>query len=268
VEHPAYSKELLTYIDILGFSDLIKESITTPSKIAEIEALLEQLIQIGDTARRHPKHSGQRFGSFNFSDLIVRSTSIESGMVWHDVVDWELFYLADQQMNLATQGVLLRGGISIGDIYVSAETRGSKRILFGPALVRSYKLESNYAIYPRIVIDRALIVEAEERGLMPVIGDFIRRGEDGVYFLDYFFAACINGLLLFPERDDVRAQINSHRKAIEMMIGGNQTRDERIRQKQVWLTLYHNSTVRRFVERIGRDRLGSTVELMLPDDLA
>ncbi len=257
----AYSTVLVSYIDILGFQQLINESQTNASKIAEIQSLLEQLNQLGDTARRHPKHSGQRFAPFNFSDLIVRSTTIENEMVWYDVVDWELFYLAGQQTNLVTQGVLLRGGVSIGNLFVSADYR----IVFGPALVRSYKLESDYAIHPRLVIDEAIVIEARSRGYFPGMGDFICRGEDGVYFLDYFFGTCISEAVLFPVIEDVRARIVAHRKAIEMAVNRTQSADERVKQKYVWLTLYHNSTVRRLAERLGSKRIGSIGELLAPD---
>jgi hypothetical protein len=100
------------------------------------------------------------FNSFNFSDLTVRSTRIPDDANIGDFVDWELFYLAANQLALATNGVLVRGGICIGDLFV----RAGKTMLFGPALVKAYKLESEYAVYPRIIIDRDLIWEAEKGG--------------------------------------------------------------------------------------------------------
>jgi hypothetical protein len=256
-----YSNALVSYVDILGFGDLVTESMTNVAKISQLRSILEELRKIGDTPKRHRKHSEERFASFNFSDLIVRSTTIASVMLWYDTVDWEFYYLAEQQMSLAIQGVWVRGGISIGDVYVSPENG----IVFGPALIRSYRLESAYAIYPRLVLDRGLVLHARDQGFLPGLDDYIRRGEDGVYFLDYLFCVCISETLLLPEIADVKARVNSHRRAIEMA-GNALGKDERVKQKHSWLALYHNSTVRRLQERLGPTRLQNIADLLLPED--
>lgn len=256
-----YFNAIVSYMDILGFADLVEETKTLPIKISEINRQLEALNRIGETARRKPKHPLQQFSFFNFSDLVVRSTSIESEMLLSDVVNWELFYLAEQQFQLLTSGVLLRGGISVGDLFASSD----KRIVFGPALIRSYLLERDYAIFPRFVIDNELVSTLRAKGFIAPLNDYIGRSEDGVYFLDYFFAVCISDNILFPDIEDVRAQIASHAKSIEMIANKYRTRGEKVKQKHSWLRIYHNSTVRRIAERIGPDKLGSISGLLISE---
>ena len=59
------------------------------------------------------------------------------------------------------EGVLIRGGMCIGEMLVADEG-----IVFGPGLVKAYDLESKYAVHPRIVIDRDLINDAEQQAIL------------------------------------------------------------------------------------------------------
>ena len=54
--------------------------------------------------------------------------------------------------------ILFRGGISYGDAYIDQE----RSMFFGPAVNEAYKLESETAIHPRIVIDSYVAEEVIE----------------------------------------------------------------------------------------------------------
>lgn len=109
--------------------------------------------------------------------------------------------------------IIFRGGISYGDAYIDSH----RSMFFGPAVNRAYKLESETAIHPRIVIDSCLADEVIENisqvkykiaakdsqyiaclgaGLMPSIpeaGDgIIEQDIDGKYIFNY---------LHFPENN-------------------------------------------------------------------
>lgn len=56
------------------------------------------------------------------------------------------------QTKLITQGILVRGAISFGELF-SDDTHN---IVVGPGLINAYRLEAK-AIYPRIIIDRKII---------------------------------------------------------------------------------------------------------------
>lgn len=51
------------------------------------------------------------------------------------------------------KGILFRGAVVIGDLY------NDKIIIFGPAMLEAYELESKKAIYPRIIIEEDTILE-------------------------------------------------------------------------------------------------------------
>jgi hypothetical protein len=137
-------------------------------------------------------------------------------------------------------------------------------------LVKAYRLEREYAIYPRIVIDRDVIWEAEERGYIAHWQDYCLRGEDGAYFVDYFFGASLTGLEIgFPgDQPNARERIQAHRDMIVNFIE-ERTRaekgraSERIKQKWIWLALYHNSTIRRLKERLQRSPRGQDLDRFL-----
>lgn len=257
-----YTKTLVTYLDILGFAELVDRSRSSPAEISRIQHILAALNRVGSAGPRPHEYSESEiralFESFNFSDLTVRAIRVND-MQYAKFVDWELFYLAEHQLTLAAQGVLLRGGICMGDLLAVSE----QNLIFGPALVKAYRLESGYAIYPRIVIDRQLIFDADQAGYKASLQDYIARGENGAYFLDYLFGASITEYVL-GSPDVARQHIIAHRDMIEAAINDDiRTKDERLKQKYMWLGLYHNNGVKRLHDR--HPGMGSVSALFIPE---
>jgi hypothetical protein len=265
----AYSKALVSYIDVLGFGDFVAESRSDPSRISRIADLLTTMKEdFSAGGRTHRKPDGRKekiFNSFNFSDLIVRSTRMPYGADVGEFIDWELSYLGEKQFALARDGVLVRGGVCIGDLFV----RPDAGIVFGPALVKAYKLESQYAIYPRIIIDRDLIGDAHQQGYIEHWRDSFQRGEDGAYYLDYLFDFSLARYVLpEPEDPDPATFIEEHRNMIEAVIkNGIREKHERIRQKYMWLALYHNSAIGRLAKRLNPRLDRERDRLMIPENL-
>jgi len=100
-----YSKSLVSYIDVLGFENLVSETVKDPSKVATIASLLTTMQENLSARARVHRDSNEKvvkiFDSFNLSDLAVRSTRIPDGAIIGHFVDWELFYLAANQLALA-----------------------------------------------------------------------------------------------------------------------------------------------------------------------
>lgn len=141
----------------------------------------------------------------------------------------------------------------MGDLFV--DTLDPKNsIVFGPALVKSYRLKSTYAIYPRIVIDRDLIALAESGGYNSSFQDFYRRSEDGAYFVDYLFGRCAIGFTIPTPAGSPSPVflLDAHRKAVEAEIEYPVAqKDESIKRKCIWLALYHNRTLKLLRDRFG-----------------
>ena len=266
-ETASYEQALVTYIDILGFSDMIEESRKNRAEIAKLRERLTAMRRVADENTEHRNASGERinvlFDSMSFSDLVVRCTKIRDEPPWFILLMGELHYLATRQAALAAEGVLIRGGISRGDLLITPE----KTSVFGPALVRSYKLERELAIYPRIAVDQELATETRKIGLK-LLHDLIRRGEDGTYFLDYLYAALATRWEPPMPRNAREGLVEGHRRTIEAAIHNYaMQKDERLRQKHMWLALYHNETVKRLAEQLGAEQFGDTARFLISEDI-
>jgi hypothetical protein len=263
----SYKKTLVSYVDILGFSAMIEKSRKDPAEIANLRDRLTAMRRVAFENSEHRNSSGERikvvFDSFSFSDLVVRCTGIGDELPWFILLNAELHYLATRQISLAAEGVLIRGGISMGDLFINPE----KTTVFGPAFVRSYELESEQAIYPRIVVDRELVFEAKKENAWPLLRDLLLHGEDGTYFLDY-----LSGTLATkwdPPMNQAAREvlIGGHRRTIETNIRNNaKNKDERFKQKYRWLALYHNEVVKKLVDRPDAEQFSNAPELLISED--
>jgi hypothetical protein len=123
------------HIDVLGFADLIEQSRSDASTIAKIADLLEEIKAIsilGASPSSPPEKT--IFHSFKFSDMLVSSTEITTDVF--ELVDWGPFYLATLQISFAEGGVLIRGGICVGDqrrhkVSTRVAIRYSHDVVFG-----------------------------------------------------------------------------------------------------------------------------------------
>ena len=182
----------------------------------------------------------------SFSDSIVRIRKIETkanqrypkGLLFQ-----ELISLVHAQGQLIDFDILIRGGVSVGDIYIS----GGR--VFGPGLIDAYQLESKYALYPRIIIDPHLIQNYKTNKLLKakwhsvedeleIVGSLLRQGDDGMWFIDY--AAALEQELDEPEMYPIFLQ--RHR---EVILSGakNHVKLNAILSKFIWMANYHNQII-------------------------
>ena len=85
------------------------------------------------------------------------------------------------QNALLIQNILVRGGITYGDFFVDDV------MVWGKALIRAYKLESEIAIYPRIVLDPDVDIDRSvfECSNMPAISHALYKDDDGLEFINF-----------------------------------------------------------------------------------
>jgi hypothetical protein len=138
---------------------------------------------------------------------------------------------------------LVRGGVSYGNIYSSSDR------IFGPALVAAYELESKYALYPRIAVDPRLLEELKRNELLkavhhdladetPYIQNLIRKGNDGIWFVDYIraFERELDDPSMYPDLlREHRTLILDGAKRFSKLNG--------VMSKYLWLAVYHNTRV-------------------------
>jgi hypothetical protein len=241
-----YEKTLLTYLDIMGFKKLIDDSRRDASNVDLIIDILKKTQK--RAAITYPRFVSSRatvdaMKLRNFSDLILRVTPIGvSPISLKRAIEMECLILTSIQCELFLEsGILLRGAMYVDDLYFEDD------IVFGPALVNAYQLEDKVAVFPRIIIDpKSCLLHAEEP-LLPTIGEFIQRGDDGVYFIDYLHSFYKNMFVLSEFKGTESQSLAIHKRQVETKLKELAGTDDRLKQKGVWLALYHNSVLRRLM---------------------
>ncbi len=243
-----YENAIVTFIDILGFGAFVLNS--TAEETARVIESVEYF------TNPHKRFSDADEGAYEpivhiFSDTIIRIRPVERddnrryriGLLFHELLD-----IVHIQGELIAHGVILRGAVSFGQIFAS-ETR-----LFGPALIRAYELEKNCAIYPRVIIDPAVLTEFEQNVLLRsqdnrfedefnYIYEMLQEGDDAFWFVDYLRAveSEVDEPELYPRLllDHRQLIIN---KACELRLPNG------VIQKIMWLARYHNRLINSFID--------------------
>jgi len=168
-----YEQRIVAFVDVLGFSNLVYSK--TTGLISRYFHFVTHNFQ--EAVSKH----GFRF--LIVSDSIVLSAPDNKESLKLCVM---ILYRLQQKL-IEEEGILLRGGVSHGDLYMGTEDN----VMFGPALINAYKLESQ-AKYPRIILDRSFITRYydDTKELLSELV-WVRYHSSGGYvpdfvYLDYF----------------------------------------------------------------------------------
>lgn len=134
-----YKEKIVLFVDVLGFSNLVFNE--DSSKIQDYFSYVN--------AEFHAHLKKRRFNYLIFSDSLVISADKSN-----ENLSELIFLVGKIQYELFIKGILIRGAISLGNLYINK----TKNIIVGPGLINAYNLE-NVAKYPRIIIDRKIIPE-------------------------------------------------------------------------------------------------------------
>jgi hypothetical protein len=123
-----YQKAIVTFLDVLGFRDLVSNS--EASKVNDVLAELGRFAAPKQRSLNSADDDAPQI--ITFSDSVIRVRLIHTrtnrrypvGLVFYEVLD-----LLHAQGELIDKGILIRGGVTYGDIYVE------KNKIFGPALL-------------------------------------------------------------------------------------------------------------------------------------
>lgn len=179
-----YEKRVVCFIDILGFSNIIKK---TAKETTGVNISLQKIVNALNFIHFHFAELSFDYEGLiqlsQFSDSIVISFPLKnrSEMI---VLFKNIKYV--QVQLLSGYGILMRGGIVIGNVI------HNESLLLGPAMIDAYMLESKCAMSPRIVIDpkvvwqyRKAVKECEKKGMFDNEPTFIKDLDD-TYYIDYF----------------------------------------------------------------------------------
>jgi hypothetical protein len=246
-----YDLRYCAFVDILGFSELIRRI----SSGGMTPKALEQLLSIV-----HAPPSEYQVDLFEASDLRCQSISdavclsaacSEAGLA-------HLVYSLDQlTMRLLEEGFFVRGAIVKGRLF------HDDRMVFGEALVSAYRLESEVARYPRVMIERS--VSSDIQAFFRLHSnkttfamnevqflECLRQADDGPYYLnvlrEVWFALGAGSLL--DDRSVALARYNRMAEKIQERFSES-VDNPRHFEKVQWFAKYWNKET----ELTGKDLL-------------
>lgn len=241
-----YERRAVLFLDILGFKKLIDDH--------QEDLILSALEMPKELQEKYPFNGKTEMQISAFSDSIVISEVIQEN---HIGINRLVNYAGYVWWKFLAKGVLARGGIAVGDLY------HKNGILFGPAMNEAYKLESELAIYPRIVLSHEsqqclfneLKEEYKENALMLAVTlDIMRRDFDGVTYIHTLGISGATPPEILPEkeldpvtqsRSYISTEINAAKwGAVDVFLNQGRPSELRAKAKHDWLENYLNMTRR------------------------
>lgn len=239
-----YQRSIVTFIDILGFKDVV-----TTQSAEHIDKILDIINSTspsnsGDGDDEDVDHTEPTV--LSFSDSIIRVRNLESDdniafPIGHFF--YEVNSLVHMQMELVNQGILIRGGISIGNVFVA------KNRIFGPAFINAYELESKFANFPRIIVSPELVNSVGDDHLLinenhtpeeerAYLRNQLAIGDDGLCYVDYLRATRLE----LDDPDYYPKFLQRHKETI-LLQGKNHSLLSNVSYKYIWLASYHNKVI-------------------------
>lgn len=178
-----YEDRIIAFIDILGFSNIIKSTVKSQEKLNNLGSALSYIHDYFEKVKQSCQDPTILQLS-QFSDSIVISISMKHS---HEMLT--IFkHLKTIQINLLFKDILLRGGVVKGQLI------HNKDLLLGPGMINAYDLESKCALHPRIVIDPKVLWQfSRVDGIKQTkrLKDFdyektFAKETDGTAYIDYF----------------------------------------------------------------------------------
>ena len=168
---------LVCYLDILGGTKLIQNDIEN-KYLNEISELYETAIQ--QCRVRHIYHKERKVKIFSDNIVIAQEYADDMKFVQSFL---QLIHLL--QWLFLGRKILLRGGITLGDLFID------DTFVWGAALLAAYNIESSIALYPRVIIDDSLLKRLPRECIsqlytysdaLPFVDYFQLKGDDGGRF--------------------------------------------------------------------------------------
>lgn len=228
-----YEPMLVSYVDVLGFGELINTK--TAGEISRLLRIFNET-----TAPHRFKNQAKLPGlpeedQVSFSDLVLTCTPLK-GRGDRDTVFQQFTRIVHAQAILMLdEGILIRGGIAAG-----LATK-SYRKYFGPAVITAYEWEQRKPGHPRVMVDPSVMQRLSETNRdepyrrddqVEVIKSFLASDDDGNCYIDYLRVALY-------ESDDPAWVLKKHNELINRrlkLFADNPP----IREKYEWLRQYHD----------------------------
>ncbi len=221
-----YENRIVAFIDILGFAEIISK--TDKDGNEQINNLSKAFLRIRELLGidEPDEDAAPTREITQFSDSIVVSFAVNEDKEFRFLLE-ELLHL---QIELLKYDILIRGGIYYGSLV------HNDKLLFGPALVKAYRLESEAANSPRIILPKSI----NEFVAVETIKKLIANDEDDFFYLDYF--DCWNLELIFPSD---AAYVEHMMRLKTKIVEGLKIQKPGIYSKYGWMKSKWNKTIKK-----------------------
>jgi len=173
------TKHLIAYIDILSGKGLILND-SLDNNLNTINKIYNFALNFVNTMSQNSS-CDVKIKIFSDNILITLKPLKDDSYNVDIGVNNFLCLLSFLQIHALNENILLRGGVTVGDICIN------KVLAWGTGLISAIKLEEENAIYPRIIIDREadnifgnIYAKEPSRFNFPILQD-----HDGWRFIDY-----------------------------------------------------------------------------------
>lgn len=282
--HSEYRSCYVAFLDVLGFGTLVKRSLRDPdtfSKIVEVTRHVTSFSSGSKMTESGPCQMQIR----TFSDSFVCFTPIKPTNPHVNPICQVLFLVRYVHDYFVRLGFCIRGGVATGKMYwhtdwdISSQswncgapercrrTNMPSPITFGPGLNKAYKLESEKAKHPRVLVSGALARCVDQRSMCAspfgssgrLLRDLlIKDPEDHETYLDILHN-CVERktteqLLIDSNNFTIKSDDNaksSHKEIVKTVINlaKNSIDDNRLEpsviEKYKWLKKYACETAKR-----------------------
>ena len=235
---PRLQKSVVTFVDILGYRELIS---TTQTKRDSAD-LLKRLHSALSKSRQYidPEFRAAASSFYSakdksamraFTDNIVIGRPVRFDA--HIELAAALREISYFQLTMASHGFFVRGGVAIGSLYMDDIA------VFGSGLLEAYNAEVHAARDPRIVLAGSAqlavnrFLKSGDSGDITAFNSYVLRDLDGQYFVDYLST-------IFREDGGIHLnELQEHRRVVSEKLASH--RDEpSIWSKYRWVANYHN----------------------------
>jgi hypothetical protein len=237
---PTLRRSVLAFMDILGYSDLIR----APERVCKQEVTLRAIHAALRRGRGWLEDRGlspilRDMSAKDFYALKAFTDNVVIGWPVRDDAESEFgsafVKLGNFQFQMILAGFFVRGALAVGDAYVD------ETVVFGSALIEAYDGESTLARDPRIILTTSAVAAARQHlryygrpDLAPHVRDVL-RDSDGQWFINYL--ECV--LWAEQEQGPFYEEFLLHKAVVESKLRDH-SGNPGIWAKYAWVAGYHN----------------------------
>jgi hypothetical protein len=245
--NPRLRRSFCVFLDVLGFHSVMNPMAKPREAQVKFERYYNTLVR-----RIQRLSSGDGWEMKVFTDNIVLGSKCDVKEEWQF---FDLFFaIANHQLSMALEGLFVRGGLTVGPLFMD------QNVVYGPALLEAHRLENEIACYPRVVLsdDAKGFVQFQ----MCYHDDVENAPQSRAVLIDSDGRAFLNYLVAVGDRKRLQVRwkhLRAHKKVVMKNLH-EQRRNARVWDKYRWVAKYHN-----FFCRNLSGMSGYSPDLVIPD---